>query len=275
MYKIIACDLDETLLSTDRSVSQGNIEAIKKARELGVKFVLATGRGFKTVQGTLKELGLDNVKDEYVISFNGGAITENYNNRLLSFNGITFEFARELFNRGLDYDVCIHVYSKDVVYGYNMCDDEIAYLKGRMDFVEIKEDNIDFLKDEEIAKVLYMNKDINYLNKIEEELADITHEADVSYSSNRYIEFNRKGVNKGAGLRTLAKLLGVAIEDTMAIGDNLNDLAMIKDAGLGVGVANVVTKMKDDCEYITEADHNHDAIKEVIEKFILNVEDEA
>lgn len=269
MYKIIACDLDETLLSTDRTVSKGNVEAIKKARAQGVKFVLATGRGFNTVQGTLKELGLDNAKDEYVISFNGGAITENHNNRLLSFNGISFDFAKKLFERGLLYDVCIHVYSKDTVYGYNMCDDEIAYLKGRMDFVEIKDANIDFLENDEIAKVLYMNRDITYLNKIEVELADITHEADVSYSSNRYIEFNRKGVNKGAGLKKLAQLLGVAIEETMAIGDNLNDLAMIKDAGLGVGVANVVEKMKNDCQYITGADHNHDAIKEAIEKFVL------
>ena len=271
MYKIIACDLDETLLSTDRTVSQGNVEAIHKAREMGVKFVLATGRGFKTVQGTLKELGLDNAKDEYVISFNGGAITENYNNRLLSFNGISFEFANELFNRGLNYDVCIHVYSQDTVYVYNICDDEVDYLNGRMDFVEIKDANIDFLKNDDIAKVLYMNRDTKYLNQIEADLADITHEADVSYSSNRYIEFNRKGVNKGAGLLTLAKLLGVTVEETMAIGDNLNDLAMIKDAGLGVGVANVVAKMKDDCQYITEADNDHDAIKEVIEKFVLNV----
>ena len=59
---------------------------------------------------------------------------------------------------------------------------------------------------------------------------------DVSYSSNRYIEFNHKGVNKGAGLKKLADLLRIDIQDTIAIGDNYNDLSMIKDAGLGVGV---------------------------------------
>ena len=65
MYKIIACDLDETLLSDDRSISKENIEAIQKAKELGVKFVPATGRGYNTVDGTLKELsekvGVSNV----------------------------------------------------------------------------------------------------------------------------------------------------------------------------------------------------------------------
>jgi HAD superfamily hydrolase (TIGR01484 family) len=77
MYKIIACDLDETLLGTDRKISEKNKEAILKAKELGVRFVPATGRGYRTVEGNLKELGLYDLENEYVISFNGGAITEN------------------------------------------------------------------------------------------------------------------------------------------------------------------------------------------------------
>lgn len=74
MYKIIACDLDETLLSDDRTISKDNVEAIEKAKELGVKFVPATGRGFNTVGGTLKDLGLYDLENEYVISYNGGAL---------------------------------------------------------------------------------------------------------------------------------------------------------------------------------------------------------
>ena len=85
MYKLIACDLDETLLNSENKVSQKNIEAIKKADAQGVKFVLATGRGYATVQGTLEEIGLKDKKDEYVISFNGGAVTENKANQLLHF----------------------------------------------------------------------------------------------------------------------------------------------------------------------------------------------
>ena len=118
MYKIIACDLDETLLSDDRTISKENIEAIQKAKELGVKFVPATGRGFNTVGGTLKDLGLYDLENEYVISYNGGAITENKGSKLLHFEGISFEKASELYKRGLDYDVCIHVYTKDMVYAY-------------------------------------------------------------------------------------------------------------------------------------------------------------
>lgn len=270
MYKIIACDLDETLLCDDRTISKKNLEAIHKAKELGVKFVPATGRGFHTVSNTLQELGLYEEKDEYVISFNGGAITENKDSRLLHFEGISFDLAQQLYKRGLPYDVCIHIYTIDKVYVYNYPEQEKEYLAGRMEVIEVFDDNIDFLKDEEIVKALYMNTDYAYLNQIEKDLEDITGTVDVSYSSNRYIEFNHQGVNKGAGLLSLAKLLNIKQEETIAIGDNFNDLSMIKDAGLGVGVKNAVEGIRKDCDYITDANNNEDAIAEVIEKFILN-----
>lgn len=270
MYKIIACDLDETLIRTDRTISKEDKEAILKAKELGVKFVPATGRGFNTVDNTLKELGLYDLENEYVISYNGGAITENKGSQLLHFEGISFELASELYKRGLNYDVCIHVYTKDMVYAYNYLQEEIDYLAGRMEVTEIFDDNIDFLKGQEIVKVLYMNTDYSYLYKIEGDLKDITQDIDVSYSSNRYIEFNHQGVNKGAGLVSLAKMLGIKIEETIAIGDNFNDLSMIKAAGLGVGVQNTVEDMKKYCDYITDATCNESAVAEVIHKFILN-----
>lgn len=270
MYKLIACDLDETLLRDDRTISKEDIEAIQEAKKLGVKFVPATGRGFNTVENTLKELGLFQEENEYVISYNGGAITENKDNRLLHFEGISFELASELYKRGLKYDVCIHIYTKTDVYAYNYLQEEIDYLAGRMKVTEIFDDNIDFLKGQEIVKALYMNTDYSYLNQIEKDLSDITQGIDVSYSANRYIEFNHKGVNKGHGLLSLAKMLGIKKEETIAIGDNFNDLSMIKVAGLGVGVNNTIEDMKKECDYITEATNNENAVAEVIHKFILN-----
>ena len=241
----------------------------EKAKELGVKFVPATGRGYNTVDGTLKELGLYDLENEYVISYNGGAISENKGSKLLHFEGITFEKASELYKRGLNYDVCIHVYTKDMVYAYKFVQEEINYLAGRMEVKEIFDDHIDFLKGQEIVKVLYMNTDYGYLKKIEDDLKDITGDLDVSYSSNRYIEFNHQGVNKGQGLKKLADILGVDIKETIAVGDNFNDLSMIKVAGLGVGVQNTVEDMKKECDVITKATNNENAVAEVINKYIL------
>lgn len=270
MYKIIACDLDETLLNKNHAVPDRNIRAIRKARALGVRFVPATGRGYTSVAPTLKELGLFDMENEYVISFNGGAITENKDSRLLHFDGLDFDLADELYRRGQKYDVCIHAYTRDTVYVRNICPEELSYLSGHMPVTETSETTLDFLRGQEIAKVLYMNLDHQYLRTIEEDLKDITQDVDVSYSSNRYIEFNHKGVTKGNGLLTLAKLLGVDPSETIAIGDNYNDLSMIRAAGLGVGVQNTVPGMKPECDFITEATNDEGAVGEVIERFILN-----
>ena len=77
-------------------------------------------------------------------------------------------------------------------------------------------------------------------------------------------------MNKALGLSKLADYLGVRQDEVMAMGDGDNDLSMIKEAGLGIGVANTVEAMKKECDYITKADCDHSAIAEVINRFIFN-----
>ena len=146
-----------------------------------------------------------------------------------------------------------------MVYAYKFVQEEIDYLAGRMEVKEIFDDHIDFLKGQEIVKVLYMNTDYDYLKKSEDDLKDITGDLDVSYSSNRYIEFNHQGVNKGQGLKKLADILGVDIKETIAIGDNFNDLDMIENVGLGVAMGNAPDEIKQAANRVT-ASHNDDGI---------------
>ena len=216
MYKIIVCDLDETLISRDRTISSENIEAIRKATEAGVKFVPCTGRGYNSVHNTTSQLGLFDQKDQYVISYNGGAITENKDEKQLYFQGITFEEAEAIYKRGLTYDhICIHIYTPDQVWVRNFYPEEVEYLANRQPCTEIFSDDIDFLKGKEIVKAIYMNT------------------------------------------------------DSIAIGDNFNDLSMIQAAGLGVGVSNTIADMKPLCDVITENDCDHSAVAEVINRYVL------
>lgn len=270
MYKLIVCDLDETLISRDRHITEENREAIKAATAAGVKFVPTTGRGFNSVHTTLKELGLYQQAGQYTISYNGGAITENKDEKILYFQGISFAEAEALYKRGLTYDhICIHIYTPDQVWVRNFYPEEVEYLVSRQPCTEIFGDSIDFLKGRDIVKAIYMNTDFAYLRRIESEIADLTDDMDVSFSSNRYMEFNRRGVSKGSGLQRLCDIIGIDIKDTIAIGDNLNDLSMINAAGLGVGVANTIDEMKSACDVITENDCDHSAVAEVIYKYIL------
>lgn len=269
MYKLIACDLDETLLDDDTHINQRNRDAIAQATKMGVKFVPASGRGYNAMQSVLKEIGLYDKPNEYTISFNGGCITENKDNRVMKFQGLSWEIANQLYCMGKNYDVCVHVHTKDMLYVYNINEDELNYIKDRYVYKFIDADNLDFLKGQDIAKVLYGKTDIDYLRNVTSDLGEIVNDLDVSYSSNRYLEFNHKGVNKGEGLLWLANKLGIKPEETMALGDNFNDLPMLKTAGLGVGVANTNPDMKSQCDYITQADNNHGGVAEAIDKFIL------
>lgn len=272
-YKLIACDLDETLLNDQHRVGNRNVEAIQKARkEYGVKFVPATGRGFMQIQPELKELQLYDLPEEYVISFNGGALTENKDNRLIEFKGLDFEKMKQIFEAGLNFDVCIHVYTPEHLYVFNLSESERQrLLEQKLEVIYPEENSVDFLKDTPISKILYQNIDVPYLMSLEDGLKSITDGCcAVSYSSNRYMEFNALGVDKGQGLIDLANKLSIAIEDTIAVGDNYNDMAMLKVAGLAVAANNAVDEVKAACDYTTKANNNEGVVAELIEKFIFN-----
>lgn len=270
-YKLIASDMDETLLNDQHAICQRNIDLILKAKEKGVKFVPATGRGFMSIQHDLKTLGLYDELGEYVISFNGGALTENKDNKLLYFEGLSFDKTKEIFEFGLNCDVCQHVYTKDKVYICNLSESEAERIKNqKVDCVIMEENSIDFLKDEPISKILYQNTDVPYLMSLEPLMKHIWEgECAVSYSSNRYMEFNKLGVDKGAGLKHLADILGIDITDTIAVGDNYNDMPMLKVAGLSVAAQNAVDDVKEACDVVTDADNNQGVIAELIERYIL------
>ncbi|MGX8680437.1 MAG: HAD family hydrolase, partial [bacterium] len=91
MYKLIACDLDETLLNDDHVVPEENIKWIQKARvEKDVRFVPATGRGYTQIRPELKQLGLFDQPHEYTMSFNGGALVENKDEKIMKWQGLEF-----------------------------------------------------------------------------------------------------------------------------------------------------------------------------------------
>lgn len=271
-YKLIVCDMDETLLNDSHEICQRNVDLIKHAKEkYGMKFVPATGRGYQSIQKDLKILGLYDEAEEYVISFNGGALTENKNNKLLQFKGLPFNKMKEIFEYGLTKDVCMHVYTKDKLYVYNLSQSEKERIVNqKLEHKVMKENTVGFLKDEQIAKILYQNIDTSYLMSLETDMKEITEGyCAVSYSSNRYMEFNSLGVDKGRGLVDLARILNIDIKDTIAVGDNYNDMAMLKVAGLSVAAGNAVEYIKRVCDYTTEADNNQGVVAELIEKFIF------
>lgn len=267
MYRLILSDLDETLL-VNHHVPDFNIAAIRKARQKGVKFVPATGRSYNMITDILRGIGTYGQAGEYSICFNGGLIVENEKNRILNFKRLSFKHVKSLFEKAQDHDVCVLIYTLDMCYIYNANDDEIKRKKAqKAPFTIVDHNSIEYLKDKEIAKVLYQNINIDYLKKIAQELKSM--ELAISFSSNRYLEFNALGVDKGYGLRWLANYLNIKIDETIAVGDNYNDIEMIKAANIGICVKSAHDDIKEVAQYVTKLDYDQGAIKEVIEKFIL------
>lgn len=270
MIRLVACDLDETLLKDDKTAGKENARAIAQAEDAGVRFVLCTGRPYYAIEPTQKELGFHDEAGRYSITCNGSAIYENKNHRLLHCDGISWELANAFFQEGLKHDVCIQVFTLDDTYAWNPDEDEYAYIRGRMSFQALEQPDIDFLKDASILKILYQRADMDYLHEVEKQVRHLSGDCDVSFSSGRYLEFNKKGVNKGSGMLWLADKLGIDQSETMAIGDSLNDLAMIEDAAIGVGVANCDDSIRSAADVITKADHNHGAVAEALNEYVLN-----
>lgn len=269
-YKIIACDMDETLLSSDASICRRNIEAIANAKAQGVKFVPCTGRGFRSVEGVLKTLNLFDEAGQYVIGFNGASITENKGHRSLFWDPIPFDLADTIYRKSASYGLCMHIYTRDTVYISGITPDEEDFLRGRMAYVPTPEKTLDFLRGkEEVCKLIIMHTDYSRLQEIHAEMMPLLDDIAVSFSSNRYIEFMHKGVTKGVALLKLAAMLGVQPEETMAIGDNINDIEMLQAAGLSVGVHNLNPLIRQYCSVVTDATNNDGAVGEAIETFVL------
>lgn len=270
-YKLVVSDIDETLITSEGVVTSKNIEAIHDVQKSGNHFMVATGRSFIDSQRILKALGTADKEGHYSITYNGGVIVENKDNRIIYKKGLAFEHVQAIFNIGASHeDILIHLFGLNGTFTYRLTDDERQRMDNPHDLVEFFETNVDFLKETEILKINFQSNDMSYLKTIHQDLpSELKDNLDINYSSGRYLEFNPKGVNKGHAVKLISEQLNITPDETLTIGDNINDLSMIKFAGTGVSVANGVPELKEIANHICDKDHNHSAVAEAINKLVL------
>lgn len=275
MYQIMFSDLDETLL-VNHHVPEMNREAILKARAKGLKFVPCTGRPFNMIPEILKEIGTYDQEGEYSLCFNGGLIVENKNGKVLHFKGLEYKKAKMVFDFAKDLDVCVMVFTLDCCYLFHAHESEIQRKTAQKAPFKVVEDfDMSFLENEPIAKILLEKGNMDYLKAVKKDLPDeIIDTCSIGFSSGRYLEINAQGIDKGYGIRWLTNYLGYSLDETIGIGDNYNDVEMIKTAKLGVAVACAQDDIKALAQYVTKKDYAEGAVKEVIEKFILDKQDQ-
>lgn len=274
VYKMLVSDLDETLLNDDGTVHEANLAAIKQAVAAGFKFVPNTGRSFKSVQELLKTLGLYDQAGQYVISYNGAAIVENKDNQVLLTRGMDLALAEKIFKAGLvNETVDVHVYTVDTLFIYNISPTDKQYMAERgVPYELMATDDLSFLANEQpVMKVIFEHPD----EAVREQIRDTViaavgaDQVEATFSSSRYVEFNKKGVDKGSASLLLGEKLGIARDEIIAAGDNNNDLKMLTAVGLGVSVANGIPAIKEAADVVTSKTNNEGAIAEILEKYVL------
>ncbi|WP_294976292.1 Cof-type HAD-IIB family hydrolase [uncultured Leuconostoc sp.] len=274
MIQLILSDLDETLLNDDGSIHQKNIDAIQKFTQNGGYFVPNTGRSYKSVTGTLNMLGLNQTR-QYVVSYNGGAIVAidpDGKEEVIAQHSMSLDLAKKIFRLGqIQADVDTHIYTLDKLFIYNISPADKQYMSERqVPYTEIKSDDLTFLAHEKpIMKVIFEHSEPSVRQKIADNVTnELAASVLLTFSSNRYVEFNPKGVDKGVTGLELADILQINHDNTAALGDNLNDAAQIKAAGTGVAVANAKQEIKDIADIVLTTTNNEAAVADFIENYV-------
>ena len=268
MYKLVAIDMDGTLLREDKTISERTKKAIQSAREKDVTVVLATGRPIEGVSRYLEELNMYTDKD-YVLSYNGALVQKTLSKEVIGKIALTGEDLHYLKKLSDELKVNIHAFSetKGLITPKNSKYTEVEASINNIDIHEINFDTIS--KDEVIVKIMMIDEPEILGPAIENLPKEVFEKYTVVRSTPYFLEFLNKEVNKGVGVEMLAKHLGVKQEEVITFGDAGNDLHMIEYAGLGVAMANAFDEVKEAANYITDSNEN-DGVAKAIEKFILD-----
>lgn len=274
MYKLVATDMDETFLDHGHQIPEANIRAMQRMKELGVLFVPSSGRWYSSIMDNFAHLDPALLEGSYVISYNGGFINRVGDPKPLTSCGIGRACAEELYALGCELGKCMHVNVADGhVFVCDAPEAERTYLEkisGVTHFSSAEHTDLSFLDSRDIVKLIFMDPDFEGLQQLGRELEPMAQRlgVEITFSSKRYLEFMPAGIDKGYGLKKLAEMLGIPMDQVIGVGDSANDLAMIKAAGLGVGVANVTDDVRPYCDIVLESTGDDGAFEELVEKYL-------
>lgn len=268
MYKLIALDMDGTLLNPEGRITPRTQAAITAARARGVTVVLTSGRPLEGMTPYLAELGLTG-PDDYVICYNGALVQKVSDQRIIRSQLLTGKDASAIAHLADELGVNIHGFSVR----QGLISPRVStYTEHESQLVKMPINLVDFATlpaDEQVMKVMMIDPEPQLSRAIAQLPAELYERYTVVRSSPYFLEFMNKLSNKGTGVAALAEHLGIDASEVIAVGDAGNDRHMIEYAGLGVAMGNATDEIKGLAQHIT-ARNDDDGVAKVIEQFILN-----
>jgi Cof subfamily protein (haloacid dehalogenase superfamily) len=283
--KCIATDMDGTLLNEYQMVSEENRKALEAVRDNGGQVIVATGRSYKEARFALDEINFQCP----IISLNGAAVY-NQKGELMDSNPMQQESLFETVKLLEEMDLYFEMYTNRGTFSKNpekaidslvdiflsanpdQGEERIReFAEGRIKFgfIFATDDYFQLINEEdiEIYKILVFSTDLNKLKNV----AAILGQAEsltVTSSGKGNIEINQRGVSKGTALENVLKKLQIPLEETIAIGDNLNDVSMFEKAGLSVAMGNASDDIKRLCKDVSLTNEEH-GVAHIIYKYIV------
>jgi Cof subfamily protein (haloacid dehalogenase superfamily) len=262
-YRLVVVDLDGTARSRVRGITPGVRAAVSAARARGVRVCVATGRMWRSAVPWVRALGAD----PPVILYNGGQVFDFVAGRTLYERRLPRASARqalELVRR--DPEVQAHLYLNDQVYVERQHPLSDAYAADDGLTYEVVA-SLDALLADEPHKVLVIGPR-GRVEALQAAVRDAALPVHAVQSEPTYLEILPPGVSKGAALEAMLRELGIAATETIAVGDNWNDVEMIEAAGLGVAMGHAPREVR------ARADHvcgtaEEEGVRSVIERFVL------
>ena len=292
MYKIIAIDLDGTLLNSFGEITPKTKDVLQRAIKNGVKVILASGRPVSAIENIATEIG----SKEYLISGNGALVFDMRENEVVYDKFLTKEQVLEIVDICEENSIYCNVYTETEVIAKALNYNVLFYHKENAKkpegkrtsinivsnlrrYIEDLDENENFLKmtvcdpnrlifNGIIRKLRNINSidvlDVSHMSR--KTIKDGTDDVQIEYF---YTEITNKNVNKWSAIEYLLEKEDIKPEEVMAIGDNVNDKEMIENAGLGVVMGNSSPQMKELADIVV-SDNNSVGIVEAVEKFILS-----
>jgi len=280
--KLIAIDMDGTLFSNNHTISENNCHAILEAQKQGHIVTFCSGRALQDIQEIIRKINLE----ASIIAGNGAVV---FHNKLLQtltipvhilkeimdiFNG--FQLYYEIYtNKGIFIDKTrreylyaeLNRFKEDPVFGPMVeqmvqIQNDQNYLLTVSDFGELNFSMLD------PYKMYTVSLDEERLNRLQQRLSE-RDDISITNGSHLTVEVGNKLASKGNALLFLANYLQIPQADTVAIGDNLNDLSMFKAAGTSIAMGNATDFVKSHAKFITKT-NDDDGVAHALEKFVLS-----
>jgi len=265
-YKMLALDIDGTLLTDDKRLTDKVKKAVKNALDAGTIVTICTGRPIQGVEWLCRELSMENMP---IITYNGAVVVAGGDRKILYEKGVGPDEAREILSY-VDYTkTTVVLWSQNQLY-VNESNERTEKYKTLSGVEPVVFEDAEDIICQGITKILLIGgeEDVQEVKR-RVEVGGLADKVNFYTSNPKFLEFINKETSKGEAMGIIGDIYGITREEMIAIGDGCNDVPMIEYAGLGVAMANAGAEVRAKADYVTLS-NEEDGVAAVIEKFILN-----